>query len=248
MHALDRHLDALATLPGVADAVEAALRPGADLDADVAEPALGALLGDERLAEVLTGAVVGHIGWETVLRGLRRHLLREAAHGRAARHRPMLHAFARQAELNEYVWWGTHEARAIRAMLAAEVEDELERGHDDDALATRALAIAMYGPVTGWIAAPRPPGPARVIGRRRVRVGLDAVEAARRFVRDEGDGPTTSGVRRVRRAIVALPHDHPARAIVDLAGFYTTSGVRQLLFLGRGADRDAGEHRRTGSD
>jgi tetratricopeptide (TPR) repeat protein/SAM-dependent methyltransferase len=53
--------------------------------------------------------------------------------------------------------------------------------------------------------------------------------AARQFIAERGHPPTLDGIRRVRRDILGLPADHPARAVVHSPDFYGTSACRDLL-------------------
>lgn len=53
--------------------------------------------------------------------------------------------------------------------------------------------------------------------------------AARHFIAERGHPPTLDGIRHVRRDILGLPDDHPARAVVHSPDFYGTSACRDLL-------------------
>lgn len=53
--------------------------------------------------------------------------------------------------------------------------------------------------------------------------------AARQFIAERGHPPTLDGIRRVRRDILGLPDNHPARAVVHSPDFYGTSACRDLL-------------------
>ncbi|CAO3459715.1 tetratricopeptide repeat protein [Azospirillum largimobile] len=55
------------------------------------------------------------------------------------------------------------------------------------------------------------------------------VLAARHFIAERGHPPTLDGIRHVRRDILGLPDDHPARAVVHSSDFYGTSACRDLL-------------------
>jgi SAM-dependent methyltransferase len=57
-----------------------------------------------------------------------------------------------------------------------------------------------------------------------------SVVAARALIAARGDPPTVAGIRAARAAIMALPADAPARGVVASGDFYSTSGVRDLLF------------------
>jgi SAM-dependent methyltransferase len=69
-----------------------------------------------------------------------------------------------------------------------------------------------------------------------VRLGLYAeaarqdVVAARAFVRDHGFGDDPAGIRAARRALRALPPDHPAAPVTRSVDFGSVSGCRDLVF------------------
>jgi SAM-dependent methyltransferase len=73
-------------------------------------------------------------------------------------------------------------------------------------------------------------------GNGLIKLGLysrrsrGAMAAARRLVAERGFPASPAGVRAGRRAIRALPPDHPARAVADELDFFTTSACRDLLF------------------
>jgi len=60
--------------------------------------------------------------------------------------------------------------------------------------------------------------------------GRSDVVAARALVAREGWPATPDGIRAARRAILALPDDHPARPLVWSPDFYSTTGARDLVF------------------
>lgn len=90
----------------------------------------------------------------------------------------------------------------------------------------------MADPMAGWrvlrgLLAPH--GLMRIaLYSRRARAGFDEVRAA-----SPGDGPLIRRVRAARRAVLALPEQHPARALLRTADFYATSGVRDALLHSR---------------
>ncbi|PWC40301.1 hypothetical protein TSO352_01275 [Azospirillum sp. TSO35-2] len=55
------------------------------------------------------------------------------------------------------------------------------------------------------------------------------IVAARHLIAERGHPPTAAGIRRLRQDILALPADHPARAVVQSPDFYGTSACRDLL-------------------
>jgi SAM-dependent methyltransferase len=57
-----------------------------------------------------------------------------------------------------------------------------------------------------------------------------AVVAARRLIAQRDDSPTPAGIRAARDAILRLPADAPAAGVAASGDFYSTSGVRDLLF------------------
>lgn len=60
--------------------------------------------------------------------------------------------------------------------------------------------------------------------------GRREVVAARALIAERGWPATPDGVREARRALMALPDDHPARPVVWSPDFYSVSGCRDLLF------------------
>ncbi len=60
--------------------------------------------------------------------------------------------------------------------------------------------------------------------------GRAEVVAARELIAERGWASTPEGLREARRALLALPEDHPARPVVWSPDFYSLSGLRDLLF------------------
>src|SRR2546423_12282549 len=56
------------------------------------------------------------------------------------------------------------------------------------------------------------------------------VVAARRLIAERGFAADTKGMRAARAAILALPPEHPARAVAASIDFHSLSGCRDLLF------------------
>jgi SAM-dependent methyltransferase len=69
-----------------------------------------------------------------------------------------------------------------------------------------------------------------------MRIGLYSqlarrpVTAARALIAERGDEATVDGIRRCRRALLALPADHPAKSVTSWPDFSSTSECRDLLF------------------
>jgi hypothetical protein len=68
-----------------------------------------------------------------------------------------------------------------------------------------------------------------------MRIGLystiarQPLQAAREFARQSGFPGTAQGIRQCRRAILDLPEQHPARAVLASDDFYSLSGCRDLI-------------------
>ncbi|HUN69364.1 MAG TPA: class I SAM-dependent methyltransferase, partial [Burkholderiales bacterium] len=68
-----------------------------------------------------------------------------------------------------------------------------------------------------------------------MRIGLYStiarrpLQAAREFARQSGFHATPEGIRQCRRAILDLPAQHPARAVLASDDFYSLSGCRDLI-------------------
>jgi SAM-dependent methyltransferase/Tfp pilus assembly protein PilF len=56
------------------------------------------------------------------------------------------------------------------------------------------------------------------------------VVAARDLIAERGGTPDPDGIRAIRRAIRALPEDHPAHRVAQVGDFHSTSECRDLLF------------------
>lgn len=90
----------------------------------------------------------------------------------------------------------------------------------------------MADPMAGWrvlrgLLAPQ--GLMRIaLYSRRARAGFDDVRAA-----VPAEGPMIERVRAARRAVLALPEGHPARALLRTADFHAASGVRDALLHSR---------------
>jgi predicted TPR repeat methyltransferase len=65
---------------------------------------------------------------------------------------------------------------------------------------------------------------------------MEGVVAARELVRERGLAADVDGLREARRAVLALPAAHPARAFTRSAGFYVLGQCRDMLFP-RGDER-----------
>jgi len=55
------------------------------------------------------------------------------------------------------------------------------------------------------------------------------IQAVRAFAAELGCGATPEGIRRLRQEILALPAEHPARAVVTSPDFFTVSACRDLM-------------------
>jgi SAM-dependent methyltransferase len=111
--------------------------------------------------------------------------------------------------------------------------DILELGSWDrrfDLIESLGVLHHMKDPLAGW----------RVLtGLLRkggvMRIGLystiarQPLQAAREFARQSGFPGTPDGIRRCRRAILDLPEQHPARAVLASDDFYSLSGCRDLI-------------------
>ena len=62
------------------------------------------------------------------------------------------------------------------------------------------------------------------------RIARRHLEPARAFVAEQGFAADAAGLRAARQAIIALPSEHPARAVTGELDFYSLSGLRDLLF------------------
>lgn len=86
----------------------------------------------------------------------------------------------------------------------------------------------LADPIAGWRALRgllAPGGVMRIaLYSRRARAGFDDVRAA-----IPAERTMIERVRAARRLVVALPDEHPARALLRTADFYATSGVRDAL-------------------
>lgn len=89
----------------------------------------------------------------------------------------------------------------------------------------------MAEPEAGWrvLAGLVKPGGLMKVGLYS-RLGRQAIEAARGFVRQQGFAPTAEGIRAARQAIRALDPADPVRKVADELDFGSISGCRDLLF------------------
>jgi len=89
----------------------------------------------------------------------------------------------------------------------------------------------MADPLQGWkvLAGRLLPGGLMKIGLYSEAARF-AVVAARAFVAENSFLPTSQGIREARRALMALPEHHPARAVVRSPDFASLSGTRDLIF------------------
>ena len=89
----------------------------------------------------------------------------------------------------------------------------------------------MHDPLAGWRALTtllQPNGKMKIgLYSEAARAG---VVAARRLIALRGFTAEAEGMRAARKAIFALPPDHPARAVAGSIDFYSLSGCRDLLF------------------
>jgi len=88
----------------------------------------------------------------------------------------------------------------------------------------------LANPEHGWRSLMRylAPGGVMKIGLYATAARAD-IEAARAFMREHHVEPTPGGLRESRRALLALPTDHPAQRIVRFQDFFTLSGYRDLV-------------------
>ncbi len=61
-------------------------------------------------------------------------------------------------------------------------------------------------------------------------LGRQSVIAAREFVSEHAFRATPAGLKQARKALLALPKDHPAASITYSPDFYSLSGLRDLVF------------------
>lgn len=61
-------------------------------------------------------------------------------------------------------------------------------------------------------------------------IARQSVVAAREFIAEHGFKPTVEGIRACRKALLALPINHPAQPIVVARDFYILSDCRDLIF------------------
>jgi SAM-dependent methyltransferase len=60
--------------------------------------------------------------------------------------------------------------------------------------------------------------------------GRRAEAAARALIKEQGFPDTLAGLRRARAVLIALPPDHPARAVTDNVEFFSRDGFHDLVF------------------
>ena len=89
----------------------------------------------------------------------------------------------------------------------------------------------LEDPVAGWrvLTSLLAPGGKMKIGLYS-ETARRAVVAARQLIAERGYAADPQGMREARAAILALPVDHPARAVAGSIDFYSLSGCRDLLF------------------
>lgn len=112
--------------------------------------------------------------------------------------------------------------------------DILELGEPEtafDIVESAGVLHHMADPLEGWrrLVAWVRPGGFMKIGLYS-EAGRRPVVAARRFIEERGFDATPDGIRRCRRAIMALDADHPARPVAERPDFYATSTCRDLIF------------------
>ena len=89
----------------------------------------------------------------------------------------------------------------------------------------------LSDPVAGWrvLVALLSPGGRMKIGLYS-EIARRSIVAARQLIAERGYSADPQGMREARAAILALPPEHPARAVADSIDFYSLSGCRDLLF------------------
>lgn len=88
----------------------------------------------------------------------------------------------------------------------------------------------LADPMAGWTQLMRRLHPAGVMKVSLYStIARRPVQAARAIIAEQGFDASDDGIRACRQHLLALPTDHPARAVTDSADFYSSSGVRDLL-------------------
>ncbi len=89
----------------------------------------------------------------------------------------------------------------------------------------------LSDPVAGWrvLVGLLSPGGKMKIGLYS-EIARRSIVAARQLIAERGYAADPQGMRAARAAILALPADHPARAVADSIDFHSLSGCRDLLF------------------
>lgn len=104
-------------------------------------------------------------------------------------------------------------------------------GRSFDVIESAGVLHHLLDPLEGWrslVGVLRPGGVMKV--GLYSETGRRAVVAGQRFVREQAFPGTTEGIREARRAIMALPEDHPAAGVLERPDFYSASACRDLLF------------------
>jgi len=88
----------------------------------------------------------------------------------------------------------------------------------------------LADPMAGWTQLVRRLHPAGVMKVSLYStIARRPVQAARAIIAEEGFDASDDGIRACRQHLLALPADHPARAVTESADFFSASGVRDLL-------------------
>ncbi len=131
--------------------------------------------------------------------------------------------------------YGMRQARKLRlgnlAFAQADLLDPANLEESFDVIEAAGVLHHLERPLDGWRA---------LLGRLAPRgfmkvalyseAGRGAVAAARSLIAERGFAPDAAGIQACRREILALPDDHPAKAVARSLDFYTLSGCRDLLF------------------
>ena len=134
----------------------------------------------------------------------------------------LAHAARQGAQLGLNVAWAQADILKLGEALA-------ERRFD--VIQSVGVLHHMADPLLGWTALRgllRPRGLMKIgLYSARARRPL---QAAQDFAAAGGYAPSTDGIRRFRQDVLALPDDHPAKAIIASPDFHSASACRDLVF------------------
>ena len=116
-------------------------------------------------------------------------------------------------------------------LLHADILDLDQLGRDFDIVECAGVLHHMADPLEGWRVLV---GCLRAEGLMKIGLYSETARqtpvAAQQWVAAAGYPATPDGIRRARAEILALPEDHPVRAVARRPDFYSTSACRDLIF------------------